>query len=71
VVIGFTGGIVSYFELNSGGELVQIGKGEEKSNEVCALELGPSDPGKMSRFLAVALSDRSVQLISLSAESRF
>ena len=38
-----------------------MGKGIEKNHEICALEVGPMiESGKISSFLAVGLSDRSI-----------
>ena len=68
VVVALSGGELVYFELDAGGQLVEIEKLETSGDEAC-LDIGPVPEGQLrNRFLAVGSFDSTVRILSLGAD---
>ena len=65
VAVALSGGELIYFELDSAGQLIEMGS-IDLGKEISSLDLGVVPPGRVrSMFLAVGCWDDSVQLLTL------
>jgi splicing factor 3B subunit 3 len=69
VVISLEGGEIRYFELDSVGNLVEVGS-KIMDTEITCLDVGPIQEGRQrSRYLAVGCEDTTVKVLSLDPEN--
>eukprot|EP00656_Telonema_subtile_P000860 TRINITY_DN1040_c0_g3_i1.p1 TRINITY_DN1040_c0_g3~~TRINITY_DN1040_c0_g3_i1.p1 ORF type:complete len:1192 (-),score=391.23 TRINITY_DN1040_c0_g3_i1:125-3700(-) len=68
VVLALSGGELVYFELDLGGQLVEVEK-KDMGQDVACVDLGPVPEGRQrSRWLAVGGYDNTVKLVSLDPD---
>uniref|UniRef100_A0A5S6QBT0 CPSF_A domain-containing protein n=1 Tax=Trichuris muris TaxID=70415 RepID=A0A5S6QBT0_TRIMR len=66
VLIALNGGEIVYFEMDESGQLNEFTERKEMSCEIVSMALADVPPGEVRcRFLAVALTDHSVRIVSL------
>lgn len=69
LILALGGGQIIYFEIDSLGQLEEIGKAMMDAEVEC-LDVGEVQEGRQRfRFLAVGLRDNTVKILSLDAES--
>lgn len=68
VIVALAGGQLIYFELDSAGQLMEVGSSHDIRKDVSSLDLGEIPEGRIkSPFVAVGCCDDTVQVLSLDS----